>query len=650
MRITSRLGGLGLALVSSLLLLGLFSGAASASVTGYCTSGTTQWNGGDGSWGAGNWSTSSGNWSNGYPSSACDTVINGNVTVTFTTISDHYGNEDTANAGGLTLSGGATLVVQGESDDVQGNWYNATNLNVGADGLSIGQGSTLELEASNATATPVQGTLTGGTANLTVDSGSSGPANLTNNGAIVASTSDAAWGESLNDGGTVANNGSLTDQSGQLTMQGQGNTAYVFDNSGSYTVASGASAQMIAGDGSAFTNTGTIANQGTFTLQQSMHWNQNGGSDTGNPVELTGGETLEDSSGAGSFEWTNCTTAGLNGTIPANQTITVVGGCSGTTLFISPGSTTPVANHGTIILEAPAGASDGILSGNAELDNYGTIDSNVGGALPLGNQLLLPLVNESGGTVNLSGGELEQTSGSATTNNGTVDIGPGSTWLVQGGSFTNAGAIGLQIAGASNLGTFNLTAGSKFTAGGTLAAALASGYQPAAGTEFPIITENGGSPSGTFGSVSGGFSADYTKETASPGYVGLVYGTAGPAANPTPTPTTTSTIPKAVLPTATRISGGARSLLFKLTCPRSAAAACAYALSGTVGRRRVAAGHGVVKPGRSITVTLRLNRIGATLLRHHRRLRVEVLVRSGAATIKTSTVTVTRSGAAKKKK
>jgi hypothetical protein len=636
----SRLTGGLVAFISSLLLLGMLSGEAQAVVTGYCTSGTTQWVGGsNGNWGAGDWSTGEGGWSNGYPSNACDTVINGNVTVTFTTISDHYGNEDNASSDGLTLSGGATLVVRGESSDVQGNWYNATTVLVGADGLTIDKGSTIDLEASSDTAPETGQSPLGGSANLGVDapvSGASGAANVTNNGSIVATTNDSSWGESFNVGGTLTNNGSISDQSGVLTLQGEGNYPYVLDNAGSVNVSSAAGVKMLAGDGSAFTNTGSIANQGTFTVAQSMHWNQSGGTDTGNPVEITGGETFVDSSGTGSFEWTNCTTAGLLGTIPVGQTITVDGGCSGTTLYIGPSSTTPVANHGTIILNAPAGGSDGILAGDVELDNYGTIDSNVGGAQPLLNQLLLPLVNESGGTVNLTGGELAQTTGSTTTNGGTVNIGPGSTWLVQGGAFTNTGTLGLQVAGASSLGTLNLTVGGKFNAGGTLAPTLVSGYQPAAGTEFPIVTENGGSPTGSFASVTGGFSADYSKETATPGYVGIVYG--GAATSGTTT----------VRPSVKKLSGGAGKLTLKLSCAKGAKSSCAYSFVGTVGKTKVASGHGTVKPGKTVTLALKLNKAGKALLNKRHRLRVKVLVTAGGKTLKSATVTVTR--AVKKKK
>lgn len=498
------------------------SGTAHAAANTYCSSGTTTYSGANG----GQWGTGD-NWTNGQPSAQCAAVIPTNTTVTLSTVTQagNYGNGAAGAAGGLTISTGATLIVEGIASDVQGNGSNATTLLVGAKGLMIDRAATLDLEATGNTQTgSPAGYKPGGSANLTVNSGASGPANLINNGKIVTSSSDPAWGESINVGGTVTNAGSITDQSGLLTLQGQ-QVPYIFDNKGSFTVDTGGSFTMLAGNGSSFTNIGSFANRGTATLQQSMYWYQNGGTVTGNPLEFTGGETLKDSSGSGKFEITNCTTTGLIGTVPVNQTITVLGGCSGTTLYLgSSTSKAPVVNHGTIVLDAPAGGSDGIIAG-AELVNHGTLDAKVGGAPRLANQLLVPLVNESGATINLSGGELEQTTGSATTNAGTVNVAAGATWLVQGGSFTNRGTLALQIVSRTKFGAVNLTVGSKFNAGGRLAPRLASGYKPATKTEFPMIMMNGGSPHGAFAAVTGGFRVDYAKETAKTPYLGVIYTT-----------------------------------------------------------------------------------------------------------------------------
>ena len=215
---------------------------------------------------------------------------------------------------------------------------------------------------------------------------------------------------------------------------------------------------------------------------------------------------------------------------------------------------------------------------------------------------------------------------------------------MQGGSFTNSGTLGLQIASATSFGNFNLTVGGKFNAGGTLAPTLVSGYQPAVGTELPIVAENGGSPSGSFGSVTGGFSADYSKETASPGYLGIVYGGAAGGGGTTGGSTTV------VKPSVKKLSGGARKMVAKLTCAKGAKTSCTYTFTGTVGKTKVASGHGTVKAGKTVSATLKLNKAGLALLKKRHRLRVKLVISAGGKTIKTSTVTVTKTATAKKKK
>ncbi len=617
-----------LTLATTLALMQAIATSARAAVNTYCNTGTTTvWSG------TGPWSDQS-NWSNGLPTDNCDAVIQSG-TVTFTTLSDHYGNEDSAAAYGMTIDSGATLVIEGEASDVQGNWYNATTLYIGADGLAIQSGATLDLEATgNSAQTPVSGQAPGGVATLTTD-GSNGKG-ITNAGTINASTSDSNYGEWLQWNGTLANTGSINVSSGKLTVQGA-NYPMILNNTGTVNVAAGATYYMLAGDGSAFVNTGSFANQGTADLYTvgSMYWGQSGGTESGNPVELTGGMGLEDSAGAGSFEYTSCAGGFLSGTIPAGQTVSVIGGCYGTTLTLGTRSgDSTVVNHGTLVLDAPAGASDAILAGG-QLQNYAALESSVGGALPLANQLLVPLVNEAGGAVTLTGGKLEQTTGSATSNAGTVSIGPGAMWLVQGGLFTNTGLIELGIASAGDLGQFNLTVSSKFNAGGTLAPTPASGYRPTSGAEFPVILYNGGSASGKFGTVTNGFRADYSKEALSSNpYVGVIYGS--------------STAAGTVRPSVSKVSGGAGKLTARLSCAKTARSCAGYTWVGTAYGKTVAGGRNTIKPGKTVTATLKLNATGMKLLRQHGRLRVKLVIRAGGKTLKTVTVTVARAKSKKR--
>ncbi len=614
---------LAVALISALLPVLAFSAAAGADPT-FCSTGTTVWNGGSGLW-------SDASWSNGQPSSTCDASIpSGNVTLTTTV--DHYGNEDSASVLGLTLGSGATLTVQGESSDVQGNWYNATNLGIGNDGLSIAAGAVLSLEASAASnTTPVSGETAGGGAYLIMSTGRSVP--FANNGTINASTSDGAYGEYMQFGADLINTGTINVQSGTLGLDGT--SPLIINNNGAVNVASGARIAMSAGDGSSFTNKGTYSDQGATTMAGTMHFIQNGGTESGSPIQLTGQETLEDSAGAGSFESINGCGGGsvVTGTIPAGQTITVQGAtnnCSGnegqqTALGLGASTSQTVVNNGTIVLSASgSGTSSG---GSAQLDggtldNHGTVDATVTDS-NYSTTILSPLINESGGTINLSGGKLYQTAGTATVNSGNVTVEPGSTWIVQGGSFTNKGTLTMPIIGAAGFGSFTMTAGGVFNAGGTLAPTLKS-YKPPSGKEFQLFTIGGFS--GKFRTVTNGFRADYSKEKASTPFVGVIYGGAASAGK---------------RPSIAKPAGGARKVTDKLSCSKGKACEKVM-LIALDGKATVATGSGTAKPGKSVTLTAKLNRAGLKLLSRHGRLRVRVELRAGGATLKTATVTVTK--------
>lgn len=661
-----------LALISCMLFLSCaLAGTAHAADNDYCPTGSTTTYDGptNGTWGTGSPSTTT-NWSQGLPDDNCQAVIPAGDTVTLTT-TPGQGSEGTyagGSAQGLTLDGGATLIVEGvSSQGEQGNPSNSTGLQIGSYGLTIDQGATLDLEATDDISPftgDSSGEASGGSVQLYGDG--SATASIDNAGTVNASSSDSSYGESIAWTGNLTNTGTLNVISGTLTAQGQ-DYPMLFNNTGSVNVSSGATYSSDAGDGSSFNNDGTFANQGTATFYTSgsMYWAQTGGSETGNPIDLTGGMGLEDSAGSGSFAYTNCAGGFLSGTVPANQTISVVGGCSGTSLYLGTrNSTNTVVNDGTLILDAPSGAngSDAIIQGG-ELENNGILESTVGGGLPLANQLLDTLDNESGGKVTLSGGELAQTAGTATTNNGSVTVGPGATWLVQAGSFTNAGSVAVGISSPADLGQFNLTTGAKFDAGGALAPTLDSGYAPAAGTEFEVLLYNGGSVSGTFAAVSDGFTADYSKETASPGYVGVVYG--GSAST------------GAAKPSAKALKGGAAEIKATLSCAQSAKSCLKYSITATITEHlkggkltavsarasnkktkkkattkvvKVATYTGSVSAGKSKTITIKLNGAGDALLKRFGKLKVSVTISAGGEKLASATVTVTRAPKGKAKK
>ncbi len=623
---------LGAGLITSLFFLLACTGSASAAFNP-CPSGTTTWIASSG----GNWDTDT-NWSNGQPSSSCNAVISSPVTVTLSTTTQHFGSDNGAGVNGLTISGGATLVVEGEASGNQGNWLNFTELGIGTGGLTIGQGSTLDLEATgNSATTPNPGDAPGGSAYVIMATGNSVP--FTNSGTINATTTDGSYGDYLQFGADLINSGTINASSGTLNLDGT--SPMLINNNGSFNVAPGAAIAMNAGDGSSFTNDGSYSNQGATTLSGSMYFIQSGGSESGNPIQLTGGETLQDSAGAGGFEVIDgCGGGYVTGTIPQGQTVMVQGAtanCSGnqgqqSAMTLGTGSNPPpVVNRGTIVLNA---SGSGNTSGGsaqvdgAELDNYGTVDASVSDP-SYTTTILSPLVNETGGTVNLTGGKLYQTAGTPTTNQGTVNVGPGSDWIVQGGSFTNAGTLGIGIAGASDYGVFTMTAGGVFKAGGTLAPTL-SGYSPTTGTEFQLFQI--GSFSGTFGTVTGGFRADYSKQTASPAYVGVIYGSASSAAGKQPK--------------ISKVSGGAAKIMVKVSCAKGKACV-RLTILGTAKKLTVARGGGTAKPGKSTTITVELNKNGTRLLKRYGTLKVRMTIKAGGKTIRSASVTVTKSSAKK---
>lgn len=486
----------------------------------FCTSGTTVYSGGSG----GQWGTGD-NWTHGQPSAQCRAVIPANITVTLSTVTQPgtYGNGSTGTAEGLTLMAQSRLIVEGVSSDVQGNESNGTNLVVGAGGLTIDRGASLDLNATGKTqpGSPPH-YKAGGSANVTVSSGSSSSANLINLGSISASSTDPSWGESINVAGVFTNKGMVTVKSGLLVLQGQ-QIPYVLRNDGRFVVDTPASVSMIAGDGSSLTNSGTFTNRGATTLHQSMMWRQVGGGEFGHPVTLAGNETLQDSAGPAAFEINNCTVANLTGRVAIHQIITVVGGCSGTTLNLGTGSNkAPVTNNGVIVLNAPAHGSSAIISG-APLINHGVLVSSVSPTVKASNQVLTPLTNSSGGTVDVQSGVLAQTTGSTTTNNGTVIIGSSASWLLQSGVFSNHGTLSLHLQSATKFGALNLTTGGVFNAGGQLVPTLSPGYHPRLGTEFAIVTMNGGRPEGHFSSVAPAFRVDYSKESSATPYLGVIF-------------------------------------------------------------------------------------------------------------------------------
>jgi hypothetical protein len=646
-------GRIALAALSSTALILMAAGSARAAAC------NDTWLGGNG-----NWDTPS-DWSNGVPTSTSVACIAGttNYIVTVT---------PSAEAQAIQLGGTAgtqTLEVEGQGNEAGGDWYNSVTLSLGTGGLSIDSDGTLLLDAT-ATDHNSGGSPPGGSAILTATNQSA--ATIVNDGVIDAESSDPSWESVLNFGGTLTNNGLINVLSGTLEFAAA--SPYMTAvNDGTINVESGSTLSMQAGDGSSFTDAGTYNNDGTTLAAGTMHWNA-GGTMTGNPIDFqyhSGSPTLVDTTTSGHGTYLFQSGGFMTGTIPAGQTVEAqgTGGGDGADTSINIDGTT-VTNDGTLILDAPgAGTSSG---GSATLydgtvNNYGILQTSVEDP-SYHDELQVTLNNETGGTVRMLSGTVDQENGDVATNSGLWQIAPDATYEMYGGGFTNndSGTLQPQISGAGTYGAVDLVNGTV-TAGGTLAPALVSGYTPAAGAEFPIFALNGGRFTGTFAKTTNGFSSDYTHEalTTRSRYVGVVYG-ATPAAS----------APAAVRPSARRLTGGAAEIKLTLSCPKGVKLCAKYTVTGKVTEHlkhsritavsaragdktrkkaktrvvKVASSSGSLSGGRTKTLTIKLNGAGKSLLKRFGRLKVKVTVTAGDTTVKAATVTVTEAKAKAKAK
>jgi hypothetical protein len=644
-------------LITCLLTLATLATTAAAAQAATCSDNWTNTSGGD-------WNTSA-DWSAGIPGSGADVCITapGIYTVTLGANGAQSGG---ANINSLTLGGSSgtqTLDVEGQDYNYGGETYNSTTLTLNNASSITGSGK-LILDATSTGAGVSGGNLAGGSAILDTNT-------LTNAGQIVAQSEDSTWQEYFEGELTDEASASLDVNSGKLTMpspNGGGiapSYAYSVTNDGSMTVASNATVVLAAGLGDAgdFVNNGPVTNDGSITgVNQGgqMTWTQSGGSESGNPVVLETGAWLVDSVGTGSFLF-NYESGELSGTIPAGQTVTVQGEVfnSGGENYNSTGlglnansNTAPVTNDGTLVLDAPgsgsaSGGSTYLTSGT--LDNNGTFTSQVEDS-NWTNILQASIVNGTSGKIDLNSGTLNSSGSVTTSNSGIVTVAPGALWLFEeAGTLVNeaSGTIVPEIASATSYGSFQLISpccngAGAFTAGGTLAPKLVGGFTPAAKEEFPIVALDGGTFTGKFASVGSGFGADYTKETASPAFVGVVYGASASA-----TPTLS----------VRKISSSGANLRVKLSCAKSGkclnlriVATVKEHLKGSKVQAVTANAHAAKKAktkvvvvasatktlaaGATKTFSIKLNATGRKLLARFHKLTVLATVRVGGKTVK----------------
>ena len=472
-RMRSRLLLLGLA---AALVAWLVAMSASASAAG-CSDSWTSASGG--LW------TDAANWSAGVPSSSSDVCITlaGTYTVTL---------EGGQNVNSLTLGGASgtqTLGVVGTSGSSE------ARLTLAADS-TIGQDGQLVLDSQNAA----------GFAELTYG-GVSSPT-LTNDGTIdtqVEAGSDLL-GLSLDNAATLeVKTGELNWNTGSTTLT----------NSGTVRVDSGAAVASTSG-GTSFVNDsgGSVINDGSLTTM-SDSWSQDGGSESGNPAQLTGGGTYSDTGTAagGSFDLTGAST--VSGTVGPNETLYELGaaGQDSSTRIAAGGAT----NDGKIVLDSQNGGGFAMLGTSSEpagatWTNNGTIDTQVEGT---GNGDYLATNLDNTGTVEVKTGELNSGCCSLTvTNSGNVILDSGGTFALTSGSNVfdqpSTGTLTVHAASGSSFGNLSGVGTTQIKLAGTLAASLDTGFSPTAGETLPIITASG------TGVVSGSF-AQVTPEVASNG-------------------------------------------------------------------------------------------------------------------------------------
>jgi hypothetical protein len=629
------------------------------------------WVGGSGH--NGNWGTE-GDWSpSGVPGSGQSVCITAAGAYTVT-LPANGGVAKTLTVGGA--SGVQTIDVPGESWNNAGNTSNETVLTA-IETATFAANTKLILDATgNGSAEPkgAGGVLVGGT----VDEA----------GQIETESSDPHWDDRIRVTDLEIEPGAgLTDASGTLLFLKEGEGAYPWSmtNDGTVTVDSGASLEMqpsFAGK-AGFINDASVVNSGSI-VGHGSEWTQQGGSVSGNPVVLQSGSTLLDSAGTGGFLG-NYGTLVLIGTIPAGQTVTVRGepfSFGGETYFTTGLSNAgkELVNDGTLVLN-PTGSGE--TGGNVNVEpgsihNNGTIDVETETASRV-TQIQESITNGSSGHIEIDGGILQGNNGARITNEGAVTIAPGALLqLEEASAFVNDGTFSPEIAGATSFGAVQLlgpccNGPGVFTAGGTLAPVLVGGFAPAAGQEFDVFALDGGKFEGTFPSVTGGFSGDYSHESSETAFVGVIYGASsggggggGGGGGTSPT-----------APVAHLVSVSARDgkILAKLSCPAGAAACSAASLRATVlehlnkhGRivavaastgsssvhpktRTVAiAGAGVsLTAGATRTITLTLNATGQALLKKYGKLTVRVTLSTAGKTLQTLTVRVIEPRKAKRK-
>ncbi|TMB65389.1 MAG: hypothetical protein E6J51_08275 [Chloroflexi bacterium] len=296
--------------------------------------------------------------------------------------------------------------------------------------------------------------------------------NLTNAGTIVMGDAGGGYTSLCCAANTLTNTGHLN------TIQGGGGTHYLrvnilnasagsidvaatstfqdgattTTNNGAVTIEAGGGLGVF-GPGSFINSGGSVTNNSAFSINSSAVFVERGGSESGTPVYLQTGSTLDDDLNAGAAQFImncpNCVVH-LTGTGPtpgvaAGQVLTIPANKTEVDLAAS------MTNAGTIVL-GDAGTDLSILCGSGvTLTNTGQLNTILGGggASNVNRYLRVNINNATGGSIDIAFSTLSDgvmcaggvgPAPTTITNNGTVTFEGGGLWLLSGAYTQTAGA------------------------------------------------------------------------------------------------------------------------------------------------------------------------------------------------------------------
>jgi hypothetical protein len=392
-----------------------------------------------------------------------------------------------AGAGGLSVTNNSVIESSGSGGMQLGTSNFSANITQGASGkIVVGSNASAAIVLDNAQ-------ITGGTCTLGLgDSGGMSVTSGTLNGITLDVNVSVAGSLSL--AGTITNNDLIT-VTGTMSPGGGGITA--LSGSGSVTMSGGVitgggitSDQVIAGHGTIdanLTNNLTVeAESGTLTLQSATEFNNSLLASNGGLLKI---DTSVTQGSNGVIMAINGSTVQIGGLITGGSVTTINSAKEGVIIAEPGGSLSGVTNKGTLTI--PAGVTLGI---SGSVINTGTITGGggIGGAIDNLGTI------DSTGTMVISG---------AVSGNGTLSTPTGGTiQLAAGGGRSTAGAVHLQILGASGNGTLDLTNNSLLINYGSGAdpiasvqAWLASGFNGGAWNGVGINSSTAAANSASYG-------------------------------------------------------------------------------------------------------------------------------------------------------